>query len=145
MEIFQDYKSEYALLIVRLVAGILFFAQGYDKVFRIHLRESGEASAQALRDLPFSAGFIKTIIVVTALTELICGAMLIVGLWILPCSYILAACLLPVTIAMSMKEPMWNVQQVMTRLALLVFLLVVPTESHLISVDHLLTTYGSKG
>lgn len=143
MEILQEFKSEYAVLVVRVIAGILFLAQGYDKVFNIGLKPTGEAAVEALRPLLMPALLVRLVSSLTAILELSCGILLIVGFGILPACYILAACLFPVTIAMSLREPMWNMQHVWTRLVMIVFLLVVPVSVHTISIDHLLGFYAN--
>jgi putative oxidoreductase len=142
MEFLLHYKSEYAVLIVRIVAGVLFLWQGYDKLFRIGLKETAHASHQALHALRLPQGIVTAIVSVTALIEFICGALLIVGFLIIPSSYLLLACILPVTLAMSMREPMWNVQLVWSRLVLLTFLLLMPVRVHVFSIDQLLHIYA---
>jgi putative oxidoreductase len=142
MEFLLHYKSEYAVLIVRIVAGVLFLWQGYDKLFRIGLKETAHASHQALHALRLPQGIVTAIVSVTALIEFIGGALLIVGFLIIPSSYLLLACILPVTLAMSMREPMWNVQLVWSRLVLLTFLLLMPVRVHVFSIDQLLHIYA---
>lgn len=142
IELLVQHKMEYAVLIVRIIAGILFFSQGYDKIFRIRLNRAGDASVDALRPLGIPNGLIRMLLVVTAILEFSGGILLIAGYMIVPALYVLAACILPVTIAMSWREPLWNLQQVWTRLVLLIFLLMVPAKAFTVSIDFLLGTYA---
>lgn len=138
MEVFIEYKAEFAVFIVRLIAGILFFVQGYDKVFRLKLKQTEDAAIYALSDLRIPVSMIRLITVTTSILELTGGLMLIIGLFIIPSCYVLALCLLPITIAMSLREPMWNMRLIWGRLVLIIFLLLMPDSLHVISVDHLI-------
>lgn len=142
IELLVQHKMEYVVLIVRIIAGILFFSQGYDKIFRIHLNRAGDASVDALRPLGIPNGLVRILLVITSILEFSGGILLIVGYMIVPALYILAACILPITIAMSWKEPLWNLQQVWTRLVILIFLLMVPVKAFILSIDYLLSVYA---
>lgn len=142
MDFFNEFKSEYAVFIVRLIAGVLFFTQGFDKVVRLGLSQTGEAAVYALRNTKLSPFLIKLVTGITALLEFTGGFLLILGFLTVPACYMLAACLVPVTIAMSLREPMWNLQFVWTRLLLIIFLLIVPESVHTISVDHLIELFA---
>lgn len=143
MDFFQEFKSEYAVLIIRLIAGILFLFQGYDKIFRLRLSKTGEAATYALSSLHLPGSLVKFIAVVTAIVEFSGGIMLISGFLILPACYMLMAGLLPITIAMAIREPVWNMETVWPRLVLLTFLMLAPEQVHTLSLDYVLKTYGS--
>lgn len=138
MEVFNEYKAEFAVFIVRLIAGILFFGQGYDKVFRLKLRQTEDAAIYALRDLRIPVSMIKFVTAATSVFELIGGFLLVFGLFIVPSCYILALCILPITVAMTLREPMWNVRLIWGRLVMIIFLLLMPDTIHVFSVDHLI-------
>lgn len=143
MDLMLDFKTEYAIFIVRVIVAILFIGQGYDKLFRIGLYQSGNAAADALHVLPFPPFAVKLITAATAIIEFFVGIMLLFGILIVPSCYVLITGLLPITIAMSMKEPLWNMQHVWTRLVMLVLLLVLPVSVHTISLDHFFGWYGA--
>lgn len=143
MEILREFKTEYAVLIVRVIAGILFAAQGYDKLFRLGLRKTNQVAVEELYPIHFPVWLVKLITSVTALLEFSCGVLLVLGIFILPSCYILTACLLPITMAMSLREPMWNMQLVWTRLVMLIFLLLMPLSVHKLSLDYLFGFYAN--
>lgn len=132
-----EFKVEFAALIVRVILAILLIAQGYDKLFRIGVERAGNVSAEALHSLHLAKGFIKVVVLMTALIEFFGGLLLLVGFMTIPTCYVIAAGLLPVTIAMSIKEPLWNMQHVCTRLVMIVFLLCLPDHVHVVSLDYL--------
>jgi uncharacterized membrane protein YphA (DoxX/SURF4 family) len=123
-------------LVLRLILGVLFFYQGYDKVFR--MRVSGvinyfrdETAGRRIPDfiLVTSAWF-------TSLAELICGALLIVGFFESWSLYLLAADLVIVCAAFSILKPMWDMQLIFPRLMILAALLAMPKEWDVMSIDN---------
>src|SRR5690349_20982794 len=111
------------VFVLRVVLGLLFFFQGYDKVFRVKIsgvtaffREESQHRRVPASVLDFSAFF-------TSFVELVCGGLLIVGLFKTAALYLLAADLLLVTAAFSFLKPMWDMQQVFPRLILLAVVL----------------------
>ena len=132
------YNETIAVLIARVILGILFFAQGYDKVFKV--KPSGVI---ATFRAPFEArrvpGFaIAGAAYYTSYIELIGGLLLIIGLaknFVLP---LLGLDLILVAAGFSMMKPMWDMQYFFPRLALLIFLLVAPAGWDVLSADYLI-------
>ena len=142
MNFLSEYTLEYAAFVVRLIAGILYLMQGYDKVFRIGLKETMHTAAEALRPSRLPSGMVRLMTAIISLTELTGGFMLVIGFAIVPSCYILLGCLVPVTLAMTMREPLWTAQTIWARLVLLLFLLLIPVTAHIISIDYLLNLYA---
>jgi putative oxidoreductase len=64
----------------------------------------------------------------TSYVELIGGALLILGLWRRPVLYLLALCLVIVSLGHGLAEPIWDLQHVFPRAVLLGALLLLPAE-----------------
>ncbi|MBI2271656.1 MAG: DoxX family membrane protein [Bacteroidetes bacterium] len=133
---FYNYMA--ASFIVRVFLGVLFFAQGFDKVFHIKVHSVIHAFEQPLEDHKLPAWMITWAGVYTSYIELICGFMLIIGLFKSIALYLLGIDLLMVCIAFSIIKPMWDIQFVFPRLILLIALLVMPANWDVISVDYLI-------
>jgi uncharacterized membrane protein YphA (DoxX/SURF4 family) len=124
--------------LLRVILGILFFFQGYDKLFNLKVsgviaffREESRPKKMPEILLVGSAWF-------TSIVECICGGLLILGLFKTPAMYLLGLDLILVAGAFSILKPMWNMQQVFPRLLLLAILLYLPSHWDLLSLDHLL-------
>jgi putative oxidoreductase len=117
-----------ALLVIRLITGILFFAQAYEKIFKVKLKNVVEVfgvqfGQKQTTKLPFSWG-----VYVSSYAELIGGALLILGLFRSVALYILAGDLLFVGLAFSMIKPMWDMQFYFPRIIFVAALLLLPQE-----------------
>jgi uncharacterized membrane protein YphA (DoxX/SURF4 family) len=143
MNLVADYKIDIALLFIRIVLGVLFFFQAYDKIFGLGLKQSEQGVAEALHETKLSPGFIKMMVGLSAFVELIGGLLLVLGLFIYPSLVFLGLDLLIVVVAMSLKEPLWDMRFVWPRFILLIALLVFPLSADRISFDHFLHFYES--
>jgi putative oxidoreductase len=138
MEILSQYHNTAAALAARLLLGFLFFFQGYDAVFRIKIHNVIDTYDDQFKN----RGIPKLITAVgawyTSLTELIGGLLLILGLFDYVALYLLAINLILATFAFGLNTPLWDTKHVWPRLALLLFLLVVPVSWHAWSLDNLI-------
>jgi putative oxidoreductase len=122
--------------LARIFLGILFLAQGYDKVFKIGISEviNNFEYPVRLRHLPrfplvMAAYF-------TSCIELICGFLLIVGFMKYYALYLLGIDLLIVCASLALLEPLWDMKHVFPRLLLLLIVLVLPAEWSVFSIDY---------
>lgn len=125
-----------AVLIARVFLGLLFFYQGYDKIFRIKVKNVIETIHTPLESRGIPKIFSVTGAYFTSYTELICGATLIIGFvkyWSL---YLLGFDMLFAALALGLVEPMWDMKHVFPRLVLLIFLLILPSQWDVISIDY---------
>ncbi len=136
----------WAILFARGVLGLIFFMAGVYKVFQL-----GPAAHVRLYFLPYQDTFLPTwsLWVVGAaipFVELIGGGLLLVG-WRTRAGLLsLGAVLLVVTFGHLLKEPLYPFHEhVIPRLALLVFLLVMPAAEDELSVDYILTSRFRRG
>lgn len=143
MENFILWKTDIAVLLARVVLGLLFLMQGYDKIFGIGLKKTEAGMEEAMQPTHLPAGLVRFITVVSSWIELVCGLLLVAGWLIYPALMLLGLNLLMVCFGMSLRQPLWDMRYVWPRLALLLLLLLLPESWDRISVDHILHTYGN--
>jgi uncharacterized membrane protein YphA (DoxX/SURF4 family) len=137
MNIIFHHHEIAGALIVRVFLGLLFFFQGYDAVFKVKIH----GVIQAIQE-PFSNFGVPAFLVVmgawfTSYIELIGGFLLIIGFAKYYALYLLGLDLIIASIAFGIVKPMWDMQHVFPRLVLLIFLLVIPSQWDVISVDYI--------
>ena len=126
-----------ALLSIRLLAGILFFFQGYDKLFRLKTEGVLRAFADPLAQRNISPSFARICIFLSSFIELVGGLLLATGLFRDPVLYLLIADMLGVALAFSFLKPMWEMGFFFPRFALLAVLLLLPPEWDCYSLSNL--------
>ena len=137
MEIINQYHQIAAVFIARVFLGFLFFFQGYDSIFNVRIKnvidtyESSFENKGIPRFLTVAGAWF------TSYTELICGFLLIAGLFENIALYLLGINLIVASIAFGVNTPMWDMRFVFPRLILLLFLLIVPATWNIFSFDHL--------
>src|SRR5689334_971557 len=128
----------WAILFARLVLGLIFFMAGEWKVFQLgpleHVRKFF---------LPFSDTFLPIwslwlVGAVIPFVELIAGALVVLGLKVREALISLGFVLAVVTFGHLLKEPLYEFHtHVIPRLALLLFILVLPRADDRFSVDRI--------
>jgi len=126
-----------AVFIARVFLGFLFLFQGYDAVFNIKIKNViyTYQNSFASKGIPHFVTVLGSWF--TSYTELICGFLLIMGLFKYYALYLLGIDLILASIAFGITTPMWDMRFVFPRLALLLFLLFVPIAWDLYSLDNL--------
>jgi uncharacterized membrane protein YphA (DoxX/SURF4 family) len=129
-------RRAFACLFARLVLGLIFFMAGVYKVFT--LTPVGHVQKWFL---PFRDTFLPTwslwaVGLAIPFIELIGGALLLIGWRIYEALLALGVVLVIVTFGHLLREPLYPFHEhVIPRLALLLFLLVMPRESDRFSID----------
>ncbi|MCJ8292611.1 MAG: DoxX family protein [Crocinitomicaceae bacterium] len=128
-----------ALLSIRLVLGLIFFFQGYGKIFSWGVENiyESELFLGAYKDL-LPDFIIHGTAYYTSYIELLGGFILLFGFKTNYVLYALVSVLVIVTFGHGLAEPIWDLSHVMFRLILLVALLLLPREWDRFSLDHLL-------
>ena len=127
-----------ALLAMRVLAGVLFFCQGYDKLFRLKTEGVVRAMADVLAQKNISFGIARTCIFLSSLVELSCGLLLALGIFRDTALYLLTADMVCVALAFSLLKPMWEMGFYFPRFVLLMALLLLPREWDCISLMNLI-------
>src|SRR5438105_9218969 len=134
-----NINRSWALLFARLVLGLIFFMAGVWKVFQL-----GPLHHARKYFLPFSDSFLPVWSlwatgVVIPFVELIGGALVILGLRTREALIALGFVLAVVTFGHLLREPLYEFHtHVIPRLALLLFVLMLPREDDRFSVDYLI-------
>ncbi|PYQ64147.1 MAG: hypothetical protein DMF54_15025 [Acidobacteria bacterium] len=136
----RDRDRAWAILFARGVLGLIFFMAGVWKVFE--LTPAGHAHKYFVD--PYADTFLPTwslwaVGVAVPIVELVAGALVILGLRVRTALIALGLVLLVVTFGHLLKEPLYEFHtHVIPRLALLLFVLVLPREEDRFSLDALL-------
>ena len=137
MESIIQYHEVVAAFIARVFLGFLFFFQGYDAVFNVKVKNVIQAYENSFE----KKGIPRFLTVCgswfTSYAELIGGVLLILGLFEYGALYLLGINLLVVNMAFGISNPMWDMKYVSPRLALILFLLIIPTTWNNWSLDFL--------
>jgi len=134
----------WAILFARLVLGLIFFMAGVMKVFQL-----GPLNHARKYFLPFADTFLPVwslwgMGVVIPFVELIAGAMIVIGLRVREALVALGFVLAVVTFGHLLKEPLYEFHtHVIPRLALLLFVFVLPRRDDRFSLDHLIASRRS--
>ena len=132
------YRS-WAVFFAREVLGFIFFMAGVYKVFQL-----GPLNHARKYFLPYADTFLPVWSlwatgVVIPIVELVAGALLLIGLRIREALISLGFVLIIVTFGHLLKEPLYPFHEhVIPRLALLLFVLILPAEDDHFSADYLL-------
>jgi len=133
-----DIDRAWAILFARLVLGLIFFMAGVMKVFQL-----GPLNHARKYFLPFADTFLPVWSlwatgVVIPFVELIAGALVILGLRVREALVALGFVLAIVTFGHLLHEPLYEFHtHVIPRLALLLFILLLPRADDRFSLDHL--------
>ena len=144
MKIGDSAAKAWAVLFARMVLGLIFFMAGVWKVF-----ELGPAGHVRRFFLPFQDTFLPVwslwIVGVTIpFVELIAGGLILVGWRIREALLALGIVLVVVTFGHLLKQPLYAFHEhVIPRLALVLFVLLMPQEFDRFSIDHLLASLSS--
>ena len=142
----NSINRSWAILFARLVLGLIFFIAGVYKVFDL-----GPLEHARKYFLPYSDTFLPVWSlwatgVVIPFIELIAGALVILGLRTREALVALGFVLAIVTFGHLLKEPLYEFHtHVIPRLALLLFLLLLPREDDRFSIDYFLGRRKNEG
>ena len=142
----NSINRSWAILFARLVLGLIFFMAGLYKVFDL-----GPLEHARKYFLPYSDTFLPVWSlwatgVVIPFIELIAGALVILGLRTREALVALGFVLAIVTFGHLLKEPLYEFHtHVIPRLALLLFLLLLPREDDRFSIDYFLGRRKNEG
>src|SRR5205823_6239939 len=126
----RDRDRAWAILFARGVLGLIFFMAGVWKVFEL---------TPAYADTFLPTWSLWAVGIAVPIVELVAGSLVILGLRVRTALIALGLVLLVVTFGHLLKEPLYEFHtHVIPRLALLLFVLVLPREEDRFSLDALL-------
>lgn len=141
METFTINNEVVLSFLLRIILGVLFFFQGYDKVFNLKVHGVIEFFRKELGSIQIPGFVLTSTAWFTSYAEFLCGTLLILGLFKSYALWILGVDLILVTGAFSLIKPMWDMQLLFPRLLLLGVLLYLPTEWDVLSVDYIISKF----
>lgn len=137
----SSHNRAWALLFAREVLGFIFFMAGVYKVFQ--MGPTGHARHYFVE--PYANTFLPAwslwaVGTIIPIVELVAGALVIIGLRTRDALIALGCILVIVTFGHLLKEPLYEFHtHVIPRLALLLFVLMLPREDDRFSLDYLLS------
>ena len=142
----NSINRSWALLFARLVLGLIFFMAGVYKVFDLGPLEHARKYFLPYSDTVLPVWSLWATGVVIPFIELIAGALVILGLRTREALVALGFVLAIVTFGHLLKEPLYEFHtHVIPRLALLLFLLLLPREDDRFSIDYFLGRRKNEG
>lgn len=133
----HEFNISIAILLLRLITGVLFFFQGYDKIFNIKIEGVVRTFSDTLKATLIPTSMLKPLVYISSYIEMICGGLLFFGLFREYSLYLLAADLVFVAFAFSSIKAMWDMHFFLPRIVFITALLLLPPNLDLWSLDHL--------
>ena len=128
-----------AILLLRTVTGILFFFQGYDKLFNVRINNVVRTFSEPLNKLHIPTFLLKPTIAFSSIIELICGFLLFFGLFKNIVLLFLAGDMIIVALIFTSMKPMWDMQYYFPRIIFIFILLLISPETDIFSIDYLVS------
>lgn len=137
----MNKNRAWALLFARGVLGFIFFMAGVYKVFQMGpLGHARHYFVEPYADSFLPAWSLWAVGTVIPIVELVAGALVIIGLRTRDALVALGCILVIVTFGHLLKEPLYEFHtHVIPRLALLLFILMLPREDDRFSLDYFLS------
>lgn len=127
-----------ATLFARLLLGIIFFWQGFGKIFTWGLENLYNNGFKSYEETWLPVFLIKGTAYFTSYGELILGLLLIIGLFRKQSYLLLGLIILIVSFGHGVQSPVWDLQHVFFRTSLLLFLMMIPLNKDVIALDTVL-------
>ncbi len=122
----EERQRAAGMFFIRVLLGIIFFMQGFGKVFTMGLPVVYARFFRAFENSILPKWLIITTAYYTSYAELIGGFLLIIGLFRKCAMYVLAVDLLIVSFGHGLMEPIWDLSHVIPRSILLAILFFLP-------------------
>lgn len=142
MSIFFNPESV-AVFLTRELLAILFIFQGYDKLFKIGIRQVTNIIAPSYSKIGIGYSFLFTSMWLSSFVELIGGMLLMIGLLKFFTFVLLGINLLLVTVGLSLINPVGEMKLIFPRFILLLAVLLIPAESDTLSLSFLIHYFFS--
>lgn len=117
-----------SLFLLRWLLGLIFFWQGFGKVFSWKLDGVYENFFKSFDATILPEWLLWTTAYFTSFTELICGILLLLGIWRKPAYLLLGFVLIIIAFGHGLESYIWDAKYVMQRAFLLIPLMLIPLE-----------------
>ena len=140
----NEYKYYIAVTLLRVFTGILFFFQGYDKLFKIKMAGVIDAFMSDAYKHHISRPLVRILAWSTSIVEFTGGFFLFFGILTNYTLYALGFDLVLISFAFSVINPMWDMKHVFPRFILVFLLLILPLDHDKLSVDFFINNLNLK-
>jgi uncharacterized membrane protein YphA (DoxX/SURF4 family) len=134
----DNTSRAFAMLFTRALLGLIFLMQGYGKIFTYTVPKVYDMFFKDFEKTFLPKWLIWGTAYYTSYVEMICGFLLIIGLFRKWALFLLGIDLLIVSFGHGLLEPIWDLQHVIPRAILLITILLVPVEWDRWCVDNML-------
>jgi uncharacterized membrane protein YphA (DoxX/SURF4 family) len=134
----MNHKLEITESIIRIFAGILFFFQGYDKLFKVKISGVTNTFLDEAEHHHIHRPLLTVIAAYTSVVEFAGGIALLLGFFTHYALYLLGIDLLLAAFAFSLLQPMWDMKHLFPRFVLVIALLLLPDAWNKFSIDYLM-------
>ena len=138
MEREQQILRNAGMFFIRVLLGIIFFMQGYGKIFSMGMQTVYERFFKDFETTSLPKWLIVSTAYYTSYIELVGGFLLIAGMFRKYAMYLLALDLLIVSFGHGFMEPIWDLSHVIPRAILLSALFFLPADWDKWNVDALI-------
>ena len=128
MQLTNEKQRAFGILFLRLLLGIIFFMQGFGKVFTWGVDGVYQNAFSGFENTWIPHFLLKSTAYFTSYVELVGGLLLLLGLFRQWTYILLGLVLLIVSYGHGLESPIWDLQHVFFRGALLVVLFLLPQE-----------------
>ena len=115
------------VLFLRVLLGVIFFFQGYAKIFNWGMGNLYQSAFKGL-EAKLPTWVLWGTAYATSLAELVCGFMVILGIWRNRALFVLAGVVIIAAIGHGMESGIWDLQHVFPRAIMIAMLLILPDE-----------------
>jgi len=134
----MQHKLEIVQGVIRVFAGILFFFQGYDKLFKVKISGVINTFLEEAENHHIYRPLVTLMAWYTSIIELLCGFALLIGFFTDYSLVLLSVDLILAAFAFSFLQPMWDMKHLFPRFILVIALLLLPEEWNKFSIDFLI-------
>ena len=125
-------------LLLRLVTGMLFFFQGYDKIFKAKIDNVARTFDDPMNPPIWPKPLLKPMIMLSSFAEMFGGIFLFFGLFKFATLSILSFDLLFVVFTFSSIKAMWDMQYFFPRFLFILFIWAIPFSADIYNLDKIL-------
>ena len=130
-----EFYNSLALFLLRTVTGIIFFFQGYDKIFKVKIKNGVDTFQEPIDKTYIPNALLKPFSWITSSLEMLGGLLLMFGLLRGMGFVLLSIDMLLVAFAFSNIKAMWDMQYYFPRFIFLLVLMLLPQEWDLWNLD----------
>jgi len=125
-------------LLLRLVTGMLFFFQGYDKIFKVKIDNVTRTFDDPMNPSFWPKPLLKPMIILSSFAEMIGGIFLFLGLFRFYTLSVLSFDMLFIVFTFSSIKAMWDMQYFFPRFLFIIILWAIPFSADVYNLDKFL-------